>query len=533
MFDFFIGDNKISIKDRFTLILGKFKKNKIALIQKDDLFDALDDFNSISMENFISIFTNGGKNYLNLDKSLNLLEFLREYRKTTILNTELMIEYINLIQSLILILDYNLFLNKKSQLLKELELSKIKLRSSEIAAKSDLFNKLNESYSKNKRKLKYFEEDFFNLKNQRDQIKNTVKDFNLQIQELNKQKKECFSQINRITREMSDPSHKNEKNLNNAINFVKNQSKSERIKSLQKKARETQYQIKQINLKINESQLKLNEITPNYDRLKKDYYSLLEVIKNDETRLKNIRVELENTLIESENETLRDIDFTKLESIKPSQEIENEIQKIESKINIIKESNKHLDIENPSNLSKILKKLKEIDGKLVSNKDDLIITYEKDEVIKCIENFRKIENIINDLEMILNTFLYEINIKAHFKIIINEEYKNFFIKTEFIRFNKESLNFEELTTPEKIFFVILFYISFKIHSESKHIIFSNLLFPSKYNRRGSVFRTIRKILPVFEKNDNLKKYILVFIISNLEMKKPIENINVIKIEQDE
>ncbi|GAG03919.1 unnamed protein product, partial [marine sediment metagenome] len=84
-------------------------------------------------------------------------------------------------------------------------------------------------------------------------------------------------------------------------------------------------------------------------------------------------------------------------------------------------------------------------------------------------------------------------------------------------------------TPEKIFFCIVFYISIKIHINIENIIFSNLSIPSKYNKAGSILRTIRKILPVFEREEVLSKFNLIFIISNLEMKKEIKNLKIINI----
>ncbi|GAH53842.1 unnamed protein product, partial [marine sediment metagenome] len=47
--------------------------------------------------------------------------------------------------------------------------------------------------------------------------------------------------------------------------------------------------------------------------------------------------------------------------------------------------------------------------------------------------------------------------------------------------------------------------------------------------RGSIFRTIKNIIPVFEREDNLKNYNLIFILSNLEMKEQIKNLKVINI----
>jgi hypothetical protein len=92
------------------------------------------------------------------------------------------------------------------------------------------------------------------------------------------------------------------------------------------------------------------------------------------------------------------------------------------------------------------------------------------------------------------------------------------------------LSFTELTTPEKVFFLIILCISIQINLNFENIVFSNLILPNEYNKRGSIYRTLRKIIPVFEKENSLMSINLVFVISNLEMKKSIENLKIITIE---
>jgi len=45
-----IADNEIDIKNQFTLILGKFKKEQIKQFQEYDTHDLIEDFNVISFE---------------------------------------------------------------------------------------------------------------------------------------------------------------------------------------------------------------------------------------------------------------------------------------------------------------------------------------------------------------------------------------------------------------------------------------------------------------------------------------------------
>ncbi|MHA1490188.1 MAG: hypothetical protein ACTSRI_11110 [Promethearchaeota archaeon] len=424
-----------------------------------------------------------------------------------------------------LVLKYNLLLKNKNLLLKELELSKSKKTSNELSAIMDLLNKLNQSINKNKRKVKYLEEDFFQLKNQRDLLEKNIQNYNLKIQDLNKKKKECFNQINKITREMegSQQSKNNDLGLDDRHIL----SKSDRIIEFQKQAKDSQYKINQIKKNLSKANLKFEKFKPNFEIYEKDYQSLLNLVKNDEKRIKTLQVELVEKSDNNGKDILKELTLNELGVIRPTKEIEDEIQQLNNILNDIIESNILIDNENPTNLSKIKKKITEIDRMLISEKKSLIISHEQHENIECIEHFRKLEALIKNLELLLNLFLLTINLESHFQIIINEDNKNFLIHLQFIRSNNKVVSFDELTTPEKIFFIITFNISIKILLNSKNIVFSNLFIPKKYDKRGSIFRTIRKIIPVFEKEKNLKNRNLIFIISNLELKKQIKNLKII------
>lgn len=529
-----IGNNKIIIKDRFTLIMGKFKTDSLKQYQKDNIYSKIINFNSLQIENFAELYENQAKEYKDLYKSKNILTFLKEYGKIASLNSKLILQFTTLIQSLISSLKYNVLLKKKEILLNELELSKLRNESSVISAKTDLLNKLSESINQNKKKLKFREEDFLFLKKKRDQYVNNINNYNLKIQDLTNKKKESFTQINKITREMSNPlQHRKENNNDLKSDDYKGLTRSERIKTLQKQAKEIQHEINQINSKINETQIKLGEITPNYKILKNDYQTLFDTIKNDEERLKSIQIELEERIKKKKFDSLIEFDFKDLNSIKPSHEIEGEIQEIESEMDNILEFTEFLDKKRPYNMSKILDALNIIEKELISKKESYSIPYENKEITESIENYRKLEILMNYLEVQINKFLIKINLKVHYQILVSNDLDDLFINTEFIRLNKESLVFEELTTPEKIFYVISLYISFKIQIDSKFIVFSNLFILKTFNKRGSIFRTIQRILPVIEKDKSLNKYVFIFIISNLEMKKPINNLKIIKVEKSD
>lgn len=529
-----IGNNKITIKDRFTLIMGKFKTDSLKQYQKDNIYNKISNFTSLPIENFAELYENQAKKYRDLYKSKNILTFLKDYSKIANLNSNLILQFTTLIQSLISSIKYKDILHKKEILLNELELSKIRDESSVISAKTDLLNKLNESINHNKKKLKFREEDFLFLKIKRDQYVNNINNYKLKIQDLTNKKKESFTQINKITREMSNPSQdQKEHNKDLKSDEYKDLTKSERIKALQTQAKEIQHEINQINSKINETQLKLDGITPNYNILKKDYQTLFDSLKNDEERLETIQIELEEKVKEKHFDSLIEFDFKDLNSIKQSYEIESEIQEIESGMDNILEFSEFLDKENPEKMSKILDKLNDIEKELISKKDSYSIPYRNKEITESIENYRKLETIMNYLEVQINKFLIKVNLKVHYQILVSNDLEDLFINTEFIRLNKESLIFEELTTPEKIFYVISLYISFKIQVDSKFIIFSNLFIPKMFNKRGSIFRAIQRILSVIEEDKSLNKYIFIFIISNLEMKKPINNLKIIKVEKSD
>ncbi len=481
------------------------------------------------MQDLINVIESLNDNYTNIDQALKLVEYIEEYRRISKSNIDLLKNYIKLIQSYISILNYNSLIIRKESLYKELELSKIKQKSSSIAAKTDLIKKLKDSLNSNKSQLKYFEEDYFKIKNQINQINHTIKDHNQKIQNLNKEKKDNFSEINKITREMGDPTKRKKDDF--SLDFVDNKglSNAERIKLLQKKAKESQYEINEIKTKLIKVKLKLNEINPKYKKLDIDYQKIKKIIKNDEIRLKSLQEELKNSIKEDKDSNITEINFKSLEIIRNSQEIKDELQDIEREIIQISDSFKIINITNPTDLSKLIDEFQELNTTLTNKQQNYMISHKMEEISECIECFRKLEILKKHLERINNKFLKEINLKSNFNMVIDEDYKSFSITIQFFRSNKEEVNFDQLTTPEKIFFIITLYLSINILLKSKKIIFSNLLLPPQYNKRGSIFRTIRKSITVFENEEDLKEFTLIFIISNLEMKKPIENIKIINL----
>lgn len=491
--------------------------------QDTSIFEFLEDFNSIFLQDFVNVFENQQNEFTNLDKSLNLLEILSKYRKISMSNSEIIGQYTNIVESLLDTLNYNILNYKKNSLLEEFELSKIKQKSSNLSAKTDLIKKLNDSINNNKVKIQYLEEDYLKHKNRFSQTKETIYAYNERIKELDTAKKDCFSQINRITRDMEKPDMKKKEAEINITN-------SEKIKELQKQARDHQFEINKIKNQLSETNIKLNKINPKYEKLNSDYQELLKIINNDEDRLETLQIELKENLKNNLDNSDLKIDIEKLRFTKTADEISKELQSIEDKINTLLDSREFLlDSENPLNLSKYHEQFLGINEKLLKKNDKLIISIEGKDYFESFTHFRKVETIKNDIEEILNKFITQINLNCKFQLVINKDYSSFSLVLDFIRANKEKLKFDDLTTPEKIFFVISLYISIKIKLNSKYIIFSNIFLPSQYNKRGSIFRTIDRILPIFEKEIDFKDFYLIFILSNLEMKKPINNLTIKKI----
>jgi len=494
-----IGSKEVLIQDKFSLINGKIKKNLLNKYKNDLFLELSGDLNKIPIEKLIGLLQEESEEFHKLVRSIKLLDFLHEYRKIVSNNITISSQYNEIIQNLILILKYNELLKEKEVLSRELEVSEQYKKSSDATAITDLLKKLYKSLSTNKKKLEFLEEDYLQRKNQVDQIKKVMNEYNSKIQELTNQKKQCFSQINRITREMAGETQ-----------GLKKENKNDILES---------------------KRLKLEELTPIFEVYKNDYQAVLEIINTEEKRIKDLQSDLKSKIKDGENTIIKEIDLIDLKSLRPSQEIKDDIEKKDSELDKIIIPEIYYNPQNPSNLSPIIKKLTEFDHKIKNRESDIIITLDEKETSNCIEQFRELENALNEIESLTNKFLFEINLKSQFRIILSDDHKSFHINLKFIRKDKEQVDFEELTTPEKIFFIIVFYISIKLYIKIENIIFSNVSILSKYNKAGSIYRTIRIILPIFEREDALSKFNLIFIISNLELKKEIKNLKITTIKE--
>ena len=526
-----VGENKIFIEDQFTLVQGKFKLNQFHDYYNDDHLQIQENLDLIPVEKFIKVMSNKSNSLFGLTNFTKILDILSGYNTIVENNLEIYLKFSKNVEILYTLYKLIYFSAKKKILYRELELSKIRKFSSEILATADLMKSLTESINNNKVKLAYIKEDYFQRKNQIDKIKKELTTYETLIQEQSQKKKNCFNQINKITRQLEGSKTENEDNSFLRLGIDTNLTNSEKIRALQKKAKDTQYEINKIRLRSKQSQAEFEELSPNYEIYRNDYEEILEAINKEEKRLRQVQKNYGNELKENKDVQFGETEELLSRPIRPSLEIEQEIKNIESELdNLSFPSN--LNKKNlPSNVPVMIEKFKEIDKILRDNDEKINISTTEEEIEEIFEHFRIFENHIKDVESITNKFLKTIQLQIQFNLVTNQMNTAFLIKTDFTRNYKNRVNFENLTTPEKIFFIISFYISCKVLVNSKNIIFSNLFILPIYNKGGSIYRTIRKIIPLFETDEKLSDVSIILIMSNLELKKDIEKLKIIKINE--
>jgi hypothetical protein len=218
-------------------------------------------------------------------------------------------------------------------------------------------------------------------------------------------------------------------------------------------------------------------------------------------------------------------------NLRTKREVELEISQIEQKLAKIEIPKDYYNPKNPQDFSKIHNKILDLTNEVKIKQNKILINDNKKEISEAIQQFEKLEKIIYELESDINVFLQKINLKTKFLLTINNTKEKLFIEIVFTRNDKEQLKFENLTTPEKVFLVIIFSLSIEMLNHSKYIIFSNLFIPNNYNKRGSIERTIKKIVPLFNMKPHLLDIKLIFIIANLDIKSDIKNLKLIKVEE--
>ena len=275
--------------------------------------------------------------------------------------------------------------------------------------------------------------------------------------------------------------------------------------------------MKKINENIEEESSEFREFKLNFSIIEEDYKLLESTIDDYDYKLNKLKKELAKD-IETE---LDEYELSDL--LKPHNQIIKSIKENDLKIKNI-QKHKFFDKNQSEVLSHLYQELANFKSNLTKNK----ISFTKDDIEKSVDFYQNIKSKIKKLEEIINKFLMQIYLKYSLEITIKDN-KNLFIKQKFFQIRKKTTqNFNELTTPEKIFFLIVLDISFRILFNKK-IIYSNLFLPTIYNKQGSIIRTLRKIIPVFERETELQNFNLIFILSNLEMKQGIKNLEVINI----
>ena len=523
-----IGTQKFIIQDKLTLIIGKIKEDDLISFKDENLVDLITNLDPIPVENIIK---NLESDYPVIKKSINLLKYLKDYLKSVELNTDLISKYNDLTQKIILSFQFIFLNNEKSQLKKELEITKTYKQSSEIKAISDLMEKLNESLIHNKSNLNYLEQDYQKKKNQIDKLNQEIQNTNDILKNLTNKKKLCFRYINNITRNM-DASSKiitNEEEINSTLEVDPELTNAEKIRVLQIKARDIQHDINQHKLKIDETRLKCENLSPQFKIINEDYEKLLRLIEEDENKVKRKENELKemiSSLDANLNEQLQKIDFR---SIQTTSQIELALSDLELRMKTILTNETFVHNNSLIKVEELIKDLNKLINFSKKNKNQITISDADQNFAEMFEGYFTLESSVSKLEEILNLLLSEINLRINLEISITEGFTKLLIHPQFARIKSHNLQFDDLTTPEKIFFIIIMQISIKMLQKSKTILFSNAFIPDSYNKRGSIFRTIRKLVQSFERNPSFNDYTFVFIISNLELKKQIENIKIIKI----
>ena len=309
-------------------------------------------------------------------------------------------------------------------------------------------------------------------------------------------------------------------------------STDEKTKQLRQEAKNINDRIKDLESKITNKKKKLSDIEPKFQTYEQQYNSLKKSIEKNKTQIKKIQSEMENLMRQKEDIEFNNSNMNQFDKIRSPETVEDEINRIKIQLERLKKSNELLNKNIIITLDSIDKNLLQILSHIHENEEKLIFSLEEDLLLATIKQFRKLELLLTKTEQLMNYLLQEINLNVNLKISIIQESNELFLYPSFSRNKEQDLEFNDLTTPEKIFYVIVFYIAFMIILNDTKILFSNLFLHQNYNKRGSLFRTLRKTIPAIKNNKKLEDFKFIFAISNLQMKKKIENINIIKIEKE-
>ena len=524
----FIGNREIHNLEKFNLILGNFKKEDLPNLENDPLFKILENLASIPIILFLESIHKKSKEFNNLKKINQLSTLLNRREEYIEKNFKVISDYNDLIGEILNIFKLFILGYKKNKAINYLKISEQYRKSSDRLAINDLIEKLDTSIKINKNRLKYLEKDYFEKKNQIEKINEKIQIKNEQIKNLNNQKKQCFRYINYITRDM-EANLEDPKALGfDQIEISKDLSNAEKIRALQIKAQEVQYDANKIKKNIKQDTLELESFKPQFESIERDYLKLRNEIKQDQNKIFEKQAELKKLLDDNELDsfTYNAIPF------KTPKEIENEIEELELQIQNISDSSKNTDKFSPKNISFLIDKVHEELNLIQQFTSDL----EKDNNSKVeliFKAYHKTEQLLNDFEVKLNSLLKEIDLNVSLNLSISQKSDQFLIEPEFKRTKEKNLKFIDLTTPEKVYITICFIAVIQMINNLNQIIISNVFLPEKFNKRGSIFRTIKKLINLVQNDQSFRDISFTFIIRNFEPKKMITNLNVIKINEIE
>ena len=520
----FIGDREISNLEKYNLILGNFQKEDLPNLENDSLFKILEDLECIPIALFIDSLHKKSGEFNDLEKINELSSILRRKLEIIEQNSKIISNYNDLISEIInvfklIILDY-----KKNKAMDALKISEQYRKSSDKFAITDLIEKLQNSIKNNKNRLKYLEKDYLEKKNQIEKIHKIIQAKEEQIKSLNNQKKQCFRYINYITRDMEADLEEPSALGFDQIEISQDLSNAEKIRALQIKAQEIQYDANKIKSNIKQDKLDLELFRPQFESIEHDYLKLKNQITQDQEKIFEKQAELKKLVIDNELDSIT----SNVIPLRSYGEIKKEIQELESQIENISHSRISAANFFTENLSVFIEKVNDRLNLVKKLKSDLKID-DVSRVELVFKAYHKTEQLLNDFEIKFNSLIKEIDLNVSLNLSLSEKSDEFFIEPEFQRSKEKDLKFNDLTTPEKVYIIICFILVMQLIKNLNQIIISNIFLPEKFNKRGSIFRTIKKLLPLVQDDQSFREISLTFVIKNFEPKKKIQNLNVIKL----
>lgn len=503
----------MEIKNKFNIIQGKFLSQDLNQLQLGNYISLLDDIPKISLEKLLILYKKNSKGQKNLIDNINFIEIIAKYTQITQKDIEFLDKYLSFLESCISLLKLNHLNLEKKKLKIELKIAQERNKSAEIATKITLLNKLNESINEYHTRLKLFEEDFLSIKNQKKMLELNLENLKKTQIILKKEQKDIFNQINILTREEENQSD--------------NQNK--KIETLRKNAKILRDKINNLKQKIENSQYKLNQNMPKFKEFDKIYHNLKENLEIDKKKMKNLQMELEEVIDLDKLDEETEYGLKELSYIRPISLIKSSINNITKEIIKI-ESFNHKYFKNENDL--LIKDLEQFKSNLDDFFSKELKEFDINELKSKIKSLNKLGIWLYKFQKLLNEFLETINLKISIDFFFNltpNFAKNSQIIINFKRVKEEAVIYDNLTTPEKVFFIICFYLTIESLKNKRNIIFTNLSIPKDYNKKGSIFRTLTKIMPVFNESPDLKEKSLTFLISGFKLSKDIKNVQLYNI----